>query len=108
MGSLTQYTTSHAAWHRSQYVASPAVHLRLHPFGQLCSRPHTPTLDTHAQKKRIKGVPAETYRDRWLKRLPRKNMSSWLSGLCSACEMDSSMGKLVACVGPCMRSFHLE
>ncbi|KIY91288.1 hypothetical protein MNEG_16676, partial [Monoraphidium neglectum] len=55
-------------------------------------------------KKRVKGVPAETYRHRWLKRLPRKNMNSWLSGLCSACE--SPAGELTPCAGPCMRSFH--
>jgi hypothetical protein len=59
------------------------------------------------QKKRVKGMPAETYRDRWLKRLPRKSMASWLSGICSACERTTSAGPLIACAGPCMRSFHL-
>ena len=56
-------------------------------------------------KKRVKGVPAETYRDRWLKRLPRKQMESWLSGVCSACERPGYRD-LLACAGPCMRSFH--
>jgi hypothetical protein len=60
------------------------------------------------QKKRVKGARTETYRDRWLKRLPRKSGASWLSGVCSVCEHGGAAGgyAIVPCAGPCLRSFH--
>ncbi|KIY94347.1 hypothetical protein MNEG_13615 [Monoraphidium neglectum] len=60
-------------------------------------------------KKRVNGVTEETYRDRWRKKQPRKNMTSWLSGVCSGCErIGPSWKALVPCAGPCLRSFHLS
>jgi hypothetical protein len=68
------------------------------------SRPATPP-----QKKRVQGVPAESYLQRWFNNLPRKDMNSWLSGVCSGCECPgSSRNALVPCAGPCQRSFHLS
>ena len=70
--------------------------------------PSVPRARRPAQKKRAKGVRPETYRDRWLKRLPRKSASSWLAGVCSACERTAARDgcALVPCAGPCLRSFH--
>jgi hypothetical protein len=91
--------------------AAPAAHLPSLPSPPrpTLPPPPTPAAARHPQKKRVKGVPAETYRDRWLKKLPRKNMTSWLSLICSGCErVGNSREALVPCSGPCLRSFHLS
>ncbi|KIZ05026.1 hypothetical protein MNEG_2926 [Monoraphidium neglectum] len=53
-------------------------------------------------KKRVKGVTEESYRVRWLKKLPRKDMTSWLSDICSSCERAGNEA-LVLCVGGAAR-----
>jgi hypothetical protein len=71
------------------------------------SRPPTAAAARYPQKKRVKGVTEESYRVRWLKKLPRKDMTSWLSDICSSCERAGNEA-LVLCAGPCLRSFHMS
>ena len=39
-----------------------------------------------------KASGAEGYRDRWLAKKPRPTLTSWLSGICSACEQNTEQG----------------